>query len=365
MSARQNPKQTGKLLETEIADIYRQLGAKKVEHDVELAGNQIDVYIEMECVDKSVHRIAIEAKDWSGPAGIDVVNQFVKIVDNLRGQKLIDQGVIVSDKGFSKPARNAAETYGLRLLEPSDLASIVSTNKVSTPNYNIEAYFFTLLAAKMTDSAENPLPASRSRFVGAIGGVTVGVTYGSMIGLIYHNFIIGIVLGVAIGFAWGWSVGPRVWLAIDGGINAIFVGAIVGGLVMMIISAVGFTKWLDGAVIGAIAGAFIGWLFGPRSSARLVELVPDKYIRSVVRVVFGPLIGISTGWFVGLATSNGIATGKFNAPIIINVLTGMPAGAVVSLVVAGLIGEAVWIIIPLIEAVKSKLAQGPIGSSSP
>jgi hypothetical protein len=35
---------TGKALERQIADAYRALGARKVEHDVELAGHQIDVY---------------------------------------------------------------------------------------------------------------------------------------------------------------------------------------------------------------------------------------------------------------------------------------------------------------------------------
>ena len=35
---------TGKELEQRVANAYRQMGARKVEHDVELAGNQIDVY---------------------------------------------------------------------------------------------------------------------------------------------------------------------------------------------------------------------------------------------------------------------------------------------------------------------------------
>ena len=38
---------SGKALELHVADAYRHLGARKVEHDVELAGNQIDVYVEL------------------------------------------------------------------------------------------------------------------------------------------------------------------------------------------------------------------------------------------------------------------------------------------------------------------------------
>ncbi len=124
--AKKTARQTGKPLETDIASIYRKLGARKVEHNVELVGNQIDVYVELEAADKSLHRIAIESKDWSAPVGIDIVNNFATIVDNLRRQRLIDEGVIVSNKGFSKQARTAAKTHGLRLLEPDDLITLLT-----------------------------------------------------------------------------------------------------------------------------------------------------------------------------------------------------------------------------------------------
>jgi hypothetical protein len=101
---------TGKELERRVADAYRAMGAWKVEHDVELAGNQIDVYVELETPGRLLHRIAVEAKDWASTVGIDVVNGFAVIVNLLRGKGLIDEGIIVSVKGFSKQARNAAQT---------------------------------------------------------------------------------------------------------------------------------------------------------------------------------------------------------------------------------------------------------------
>jgi hypothetical protein len=52
---------TGKALERQVADAYRAIGARRMEHDVELAGHQIDVYVEMEAADRSLHRIAVEA----------------------------------------------------------------------------------------------------------------------------------------------------------------------------------------------------------------------------------------------------------------------------------------------------------------
>ncbi len=115
---------TGKTLERSIADAYRQMGATKVVHDVEIAGNQIDVYVELPTPGHSVHRVAVEAKDYTKPVGIQIVNDFAQIVNLLHGKHLVDEGVIVSSAGFSKQARNAAETHGIQLFEPADLEAM-------------------------------------------------------------------------------------------------------------------------------------------------------------------------------------------------------------------------------------------------
>jgi hypothetical protein len=127
---------TGKELERRVANAYRAMGARKVRHDVELAGNQIDAYVELEAPGHLLHRIAVEAKDWSRPVGIDVVNDFAQIANLLRGERLIDEGVIVSAKGFSKQARNAAQTYGILLLEPTDLDSMAAEAVAATRQLN-------------------------------------------------------------------------------------------------------------------------------------------------------------------------------------------------------------------------------------
>jgi len=118
----------GRDLERQVADAYRAIGARKVEHDVELAGNQIDVYVEMESADRGLHRIAVEVKDWHRPVGIGVVNEFALVVASLRNAGSIDEGVIVSASGFSRPARNAVQTHGIRLLEIADLAAMPPTS---------------------------------------------------------------------------------------------------------------------------------------------------------------------------------------------------------------------------------------------
>ncbi|MHC4984407.1 MAG: restriction endonuclease, partial [Planctomycetota bacterium] len=115
---------TGKELERQVADDYRAMGARKVEHDVELAGHQIDVYVEMETADRALHRIAVEAKEYSKPVGIKIVADFAAVMDTLHRLKLVDEGVIVSAAGFSRQARNAAKEHGLRLLEPADLEAM-------------------------------------------------------------------------------------------------------------------------------------------------------------------------------------------------------------------------------------------------
>ena len=115
---------TGKALERRVADAYRAIGARKVEHDVELAGHQIDVYVEMETADRALHRIAVEAKDRAKPVGIKIVREFGDVVNSLRRLGHVDEGVIVSASGFTRPGRNAAKEHGLRLLEPADLETM-------------------------------------------------------------------------------------------------------------------------------------------------------------------------------------------------------------------------------------------------
>jgi tetratricopeptide (TPR) repeat protein len=120
---------TGKQLELRVADAYRQMGASKVEHDVPLAGNQLDVYVELTTPGRLLHKIAVEVKDWSSPVGIDVVNSFGQIIKLLHSERLVDEGIIVSASGFSRPGRDAAQTYGIRLLVPDDLDAIVLQTK--------------------------------------------------------------------------------------------------------------------------------------------------------------------------------------------------------------------------------------------
>ena len=117
---------TGVEFEQQVAGLFRALGAWKVEHNVPMAGHQIDVYVEKGWTGGFLHRVAVEAKDWQSPVGIDVVSKWALVVDDLRRAGLVDEGVIVSPVGFTKPAREAVAGHvrrglPMRLLELVDL----------------------------------------------------------------------------------------------------------------------------------------------------------------------------------------------------------------------------------------------------
>jgi tetratricopeptide (TPR) repeat protein len=119
------PKKTGKGLERRVAQAYREMGAWKVEHNVTLAGNQIDVYVELVTPARLLHRVAVECKDWVSPVGKGIVNDFAGVVKLLRGERLVDEGVIVSAVGFTVQAREAAKTYGIQPMDMADLEALV------------------------------------------------------------------------------------------------------------------------------------------------------------------------------------------------------------------------------------------------
>lgn len=131
---------TGRELEQHVAQAYCDMGARKVEQGSHLAGNQIDIYIEMETPHRRVVRVAIEVKDWSRRVGVGVVNKFAIIVNLLRDTRLIDEGVILSVRGFTKQARDAARTYCILPLELSGLEEMVAQVKAGVPSYTVPPF---------------------------------------------------------------------------------------------------------------------------------------------------------------------------------------------------------------------------------
>lgn len=106
--------------EREVAAIYRTLGAK-VEVDVGVAGNQIDILLKEKTSSGSDITVAVECKSYGRPVGVDAVVSFAAISQLLRQRGLIDRAVLVSKAGFTSHAREAAKEYTIELLELSDL----------------------------------------------------------------------------------------------------------------------------------------------------------------------------------------------------------------------------------------------------
>ena len=121
---------TGEKLEREVADLYRELGARNVQHDVDMLGNQIDVCVELPAAGFR-QRLAVEVKNITRRVGKAIVNDFARIAHRLREKEIIDEGVIVSAPGFTRQARDAAQAHGITLLKMSDLKAKVEAERQS------------------------------------------------------------------------------------------------------------------------------------------------------------------------------------------------------------------------------------------
>jgi hypothetical protein len=111
--------QRGYQFERDVAATYRALGAR-VEQDVVLAGNQIDILVEEETSSGTKLRIAVECKAYSRPIGVDIVNQFASLVTLLKQRGIVDRGALVASQGFTHQARAAGKDT-LELFEIADL----------------------------------------------------------------------------------------------------------------------------------------------------------------------------------------------------------------------------------------------------
>ena len=106
--------------ERRVASIFRALGAA-VEHNVSLAGNQIDILVtEQTPAGASVHS-AVECKYFNRAVGVDTVNAFASLAARLKNRGLIEKAVIVSRSSFTALGRAAAQEHGVDLLELEDL----------------------------------------------------------------------------------------------------------------------------------------------------------------------------------------------------------------------------------------------------
>ena len=126
--------------ERSVAAIFRILGAK-VEHEVEVAGNQIDVLVTETTSSGIPLRTAIECKAYTKQVGLGTTNFYAQLAQLLRDRGLIDKFAIVAQSGFTKNARKAGREHGLELMEYADLQNKVLGREASVRDveFQVEA----------------------------------------------------------------------------------------------------------------------------------------------------------------------------------------------------------------------------------
>lgn len=107
--------------ENAVAGFYRELGARSVRQNVNLAGNQVDVLVEEETASGQIVRSIVECKYYKKSVGKDVVVRFGTIAQFLRQAGLIDKAVMVAYQGYTQSASLAAEAANVELLTFQDL----------------------------------------------------------------------------------------------------------------------------------------------------------------------------------------------------------------------------------------------------
>lgn len=113
-----------------VAELYRALGASVVRQNVNLAGSQIDIYVEETTATGQTVRTAVECKYFSKAVPKDSVVQFATIASFLRQSGIIDKATMVGYLGFTQAASLAAEAGKVELLAFAELEARVERRTV-------------------------------------------------------------------------------------------------------------------------------------------------------------------------------------------------------------------------------------------
>lgn len=107
--------------ERSVSQMYRDLGASRVEHDKNIGGLQVDVFVTHATPDGATIRTAVECKAYARPLGVVEAIGACQRLTSLRSAGLIDKGVIVSENGFTQDARTHCASFRIETFVPADL----------------------------------------------------------------------------------------------------------------------------------------------------------------------------------------------------------------------------------------------------
>lgn len=103
-----------------VARIYRELGAR-VEHNKNIGGLQVDVFVTHATPDGATIRTAVECKAHARSLGVGEAVEACQKLSSLRAAGLVDKGVIVSENGFTQDARSHCASLLVEAFVPDDL----------------------------------------------------------------------------------------------------------------------------------------------------------------------------------------------------------------------------------------------------
>ncbi|AYB34749.1 restriction endonuclease [Chryseolinea soli] len=112
----------GREFEQLIESIYREIDPdSKVTRNDKILGHQSKTHREIDLSIRSkigLHEILIvvQAKDTKKPIDVNVVYEFVGVINDIKANK----GVLISSKGFSKSAKSVCENYGIDMFTAHD-----------------------------------------------------------------------------------------------------------------------------------------------------------------------------------------------------------------------------------------------------
>lgn len=101
--------------ESYVVDLYRDLGALELVHDINICGNQIDVFAIVPSYDGSFAKTIISCKHYTGVVGVSAVREWNHVFKALFDARQADSAVIVANEGFTQNAHRLAKDTGIRL----------------------------------------------------------------------------------------------------------------------------------------------------------------------------------------------------------------------------------------------------------
>ncbi len=101
--------------EQEVALLYQELGAREVEVDKDVAGNQVDVFAIVPRIDGTYSRDIISCKCYSRNAGVKDVREWHEVFQACFRANEADNAVLVTNNEFSRQAKVLARSTGIHL----------------------------------------------------------------------------------------------------------------------------------------------------------------------------------------------------------------------------------------------------------